>query len=711
MTTANLEQVIADSFTQYAGAVIQSRSLVDVRDFVKPSARQIYYSMYTDNFTYDKPFKKTLKAIGSAMRFYIHGDASCEGIIMRSGQPFTMRYPIVEVEGSYGNLTASENWAAPRYTAARLSNVAEYLLKDTTQHSIDEWVDNYDDTEKYPRVLASKGFYNIVNGSSGIAVGMAASIPQFNLKEVNNALCLLLENPDIDFSEIYCPPDFATGGTIINADEVKESIKNGKGKAAVIQAKIEQENDTTLVVTELPYGVYANTICKEIQKLFDSEQLDSSIEGFNDLTGEQACIKIYIKKNSDIKHIINYLYQNTSLQKSYSINMTMLENGRFPKVFGWKEALQQHLDHEKQVYINCYKYDLKQLQYRLKIVKGIILAIQNIDKVISIIRESESTKSANESLQSLLSIDEEQAKAILDIKLARLAKLEVSKFEKEQSELESNIERIQKILNSESLLKKEMIKKFKKVAEKFGDTRRTQVIQKEIQKKSKNGTGKSPVPVEDVVITYNPIGYLQRIPVSNYRKSNFKGFKCTTEDLVLLFSNQGRFFRISPKDIKSCGVKDKGTAIGAIVKLQSGEKIINVFSSIIDEKHPYLTFILKNGILKKSEKIEFNGTTRSLNGMVAIKIKDDSEVVSIQETNGNHIVVGTEQNMFIRFAAEDVRPMGRNAAGVKAINLADGDSVREMIICEPTDKTIKTSIGELTITKQGRGGKGKRYGS
>ena len=225
MTTANLEQVIADSFTQYAGAVIQSRSLVDVRDFVKPSARQIYYSMYTDNFTYDKPFKKTLKAIGSAMRFYIHGDASCEGIIMRSGQPFTMRYPIVEVEGSYGNLTASENWAAPRYTAARLSNVAEYLLKDTTQHSIDEWVDNYDDTEKYPRVLASKGFYNIVNGSSGIAVGMAASIPQFNLKEVNNALCLLLENPNIDFSEIYCPPDFATGGTIINADEVKESIK------------------------------------------------------------------------------------------------------------------------------------------------------------------------------------------------------------------------------------------------------------------------------------------------------------------------------------------------------------------------------------------------------------------------------------------------------------------------------------------------------
>ena len=705
MTTANLEQVIADSFTQYAGAVIQSRSLVDVRDFVKPSARQIYYSMYTDNFTYDKPFKKTLKAIGSAMRFYIHGDASCEGIIMRSGQPFTMRYPIVEVEGSYGNLTASENWAAPRYTAARLSNVAEYLLKDTTQHSIDEWVDNYDDTEKYPRVLASKGFYNIVNGSSGIAVGMAASIPQFNLKEVNNALCLLLENPDIDFSEIYCPPDFATGGTIINADEVKESIKNGKGKAAVIQAKIEQENDTTLVVTELPYGVYANTICKEIQKLFDSEQLDSSIEGFNDLTGEQACIKIYIKKNSDIKHIINYLYQNTSLQKSYSINMTMLENGRFPKVFGWKDALQQHLDHEKQVYINCYKYDLKQLQYRLKIVKGIILAIQNIDKVISIIRESESTKSANESLQSLLSIDEEQAKAILDIKLARLAKLEVSKFKKEQSELESNIERIQKILNSESLLKKEMIKKFKEVAEKFGDKRRTTVIQKTITKKSSNGTTKQPEPVEDVVITYNPIGYLQRIPVSNYRKSTFKGFKCTTEDLILLFSNKGRFFRISPKDIKSCSVKDKGTAIGAIVKLQSGEKIINVFSSIVDEKHPYLTFILKNGILKKVSKCSYLSNNKSFVGLKALKLKDSDYVVSILETNGNIIRLETKSKYEIYLDLSKIRETQKNSYGVKGIKLSKNDEVLLAELFEKDDKNIMKKVqlpngkGKKMVTK------------
>lgn len=708
MTNVQLEEVISDSFTQYAGAVIQSRALVDARDFVKPSARQIYYCLYTDKFTHDKPFKKTLKAIGSAMRMYIHGDASCEGIIMRSGQPFSMRYPLIEIEGSYGNLTESENWAAPRYTASRLSELAEYLLEDTNIHTIEEWADNYDDTEQYPRVLASKGFYNIVNGSSGIAVGTAASIPQFNLKEVNQALINLLENPNIDFQEIYCAPDFATGGTIINANEVKKSLEYGKGKACIIQAKIEQEKDA-LVVTELPFGVYANTICKEIQKLADEEKLPQSITRFNDLTGEQACIKIYLKKNSDIKEIIDFLYSNTSLQKSYSINMTMLENGRFPKVFGWKELLQEHLNHEEKVYINSYQYELEQLRHKLKITEGIIKAIKNIDKVVDLIRKSKSTQEANQVLQELLFIDEKQAKAILDIKLSRLAQLEEQKYLEERKILTEKIERIEKILGSKELLKQEMIKRFKEVAEKFGDSRRTQVTQKEIQKKVKNGSGtKQSEPVEDVVVTYNPIGYLQRIPISSYRKSNFKGFKCTTEDLVLLFSNKGRFFRISPKDIKSCGIKDKGTAIGAILKLESGEKILNVFSDIINQDRPYLLFALKDGSVKKIEKMEYLGKTRNLSGMVATKVKD-SEVVSIQETNGNDIILGSKNGYYIRFAADDVRATGRNSAGVKGIKLSEGDSLTTCIICDKIDKEVKIEDKKISIAAQGRGGKGKKY--
>lgn len=709
MAKVDLAQIVKQSFTQYAGAVIQSRALVDVRDFVKPSARQIYYCMYTDKFTHDKPFKKTLKAIGSSTRLYIHGDASCEGIIMRSGQPFSMRYPLIEVEGSFGNLTEGGNWAAPRYTASRLSALAEYLMEDTSQHSVDEWVDNYDDTEKYPRVLASKGFYNIVNGSSGIAVGTAGSIPQFNLTQVNNALISLLENPEIDFEDIYCPPDFATGGTIINADETKQSIKSGSGKACIIRGTIEVEDNNCIVVTELPYGVYANTVCKEIQKLADEDKLHPAIQKFNDLTGEQACIKIYISKKTDPQDVIDYLYENTSLQKSYSINMTMLKDGRFPKIFGWKEALQEHLNHERIVYTNGYKYELQELKYRLKIIEGIIKAISSIEEVINIVKQAESTKSAAEGLKALLDIDDDQAKAILNIKLARLARLEVQNYLDEQSDLQANIERITNILADDELLKKEMIKKFKEVINKFGDNRRTQIKNIVIQKKAKNGSVKSEQPVEDVVITYNPIGYLQRIPVSMYKRTNFQSFKLTTEDLILLFSNQGRFFRISPRDIKSCGIRDKGTAIGAIIKLNNNEKIISVFSTIIDEHHPYLTFVLNNGIIKKSEKVEFLGTTRNLNGMTAIKMKDDSCVVGIQETNGNDIVLGTDQNVYIRFAAKEVRAMGKNAAGVKAINLADGDSVREMVVCEPSDKTITTSIGKINIVKQGRGGKGKRY--
>lgn len=692
----DLENIIKSSFTQYAGAVIQSRAFVDVRDFVKPSARQIYYSLYTDGFTYDKPFKKTLKAIGSSMRFYIHGDASCEGIIMRSGQPFSMRYPLIEVEGSYGNLTESENWAAPRYTASRLSPIANYLLDDTKDYAISEWADNYDDTEKYPRVLASKGFYNIVNGSSGIAVGAAASIPQFNLIETNNALIKLLQNPDVDFDEIYCPPDFATGGTIINANEVKESIKTGKGKACVIQAKIEIENDSTLKVTELPYGVYANTICKEIQKLFDNDELDSSIVGVNDLTGENACIKIYLSKKSDPQSVIEYLYENTSLQKSYSINMTMLEDGKFPKVFGWKEALLQHLNHEKKIYINCYNHDLKKLEYRLKIVEAIIKAVSVIDEVINIVKNSESTSSAKESLKSLLSIDDDQAKAILDIKLARLAKLEVSKYNEEKNKLKENIDKIKSILNSEDLLKQEMINKFNEVKDKFGDSRRTVVTQKEIKKKNKNGTRAADI-TRDVVITYNPIGYLQCIPLSEYRKGNFYSFKTTTADIILLFSNTGKFYRITPKDIKTCGVKDKGTAIGSIVNLDKNEKIISVFSSEINESKPYLFFTMNNGIVKKSEKIDFIGSTRNLNGMIATKLNGNL-VIDISESNGDYVTITTKDNYSITFKADEVRAMGRNAAGVKGINLSNDD---EVVSC-----SISSSLDDNKILQK-RGGKGK----
>lgn len=699
-TDVSLEDVINESFTQYSGAVIQSRALVDVRDCVKPSARQVLYCLYTDKFTHDKPFKKTLKGIGSCMRLYIHGDASCEGIIMRSGQPFAMRYPLVEVEGSYGNLTETGNWAAPRYTASRLSEVSNYLLQDTDEYTIDEWLDNYDDTEKYPHVLSSLGFYNIVNGTSGIASGLASSIPQFNLREVNNAFIYLLTHKNVDFDDIVCYPDFATGGTIVNKDEVYESLKTGSGKGCIIQAKIDYDKkDHCLIVRELPYGVYTNTICREIEKLTDNDDTNPGIVNINDLTGEQACIKIYLAKKTNPEAVKSALYESTSLQKTYSINMTMLENGRYPKVFGWHDALVAHLKHERGVYINLYKHELDVLNYKLKIVNGVIAAIDNIDKTVETIKISSSTQEANDSLCSLLGIDSDQAKAILNIKLSRLARLEVDKLLADKSNLESRIEEVTAILNSTKLLKQEMIKRFQEVADKFGDERRTKIINKEIVKVQKGAVKKEPV-VESVIIAHNPLGYVQRISISSYKRNHFSAFKTDTASLIVLFSNFGKFYRVKVGSIKLCEPNDKGTAIGTLVKLEQGEKIISVIPNAVNESKPFIAFAMEDGSVKKSKTKEFIGKAQNLHGMTATKAT--SAVIGIEETNGDDLILETNQKMFIRFDAEELRASSRNAGGVKGISLQDGDSVVELYVVGKEEEWNG-------VIPQKRGGRGHYY--
>ena len=712
-----LEDIIKESFTQYAGAVIQSRALVDVRDCIKPSARQVYYSLFTDKFTSDKPFKKTLKAIGSAMRFYIHGDASCEGIIMRSGQPFAMRYPLIEIEGSYGTLTETGNWAASRYTSSRLSSISNYLLQDTNKDTINEWIDNYDDTEQYPRVLSSLGYYNIVNGSTGIAVGLASSIPQFNLKEVNTALIKLLQNENISDDDILCYPDFATGATLINKSEVATSLKQGKGKACILQATIDYDDkEKTLIVTDLPYGVYTNTICSEVAKLV-SENPNIGITGINDLTGEDVCIKIYLDGIVDSEQIKNILYANTSLQKSYSINMTMLENGRFPKIYGWRQALQAHLDHEKEVYILLYKQELTKLEYRLKIVEGIIKAIAQINEVIKIIKQSTNTKEANINLQTLLNIDEEQAKAILDMKLSRLAKLEVDKFIEEKIKLLERISIIKAILESEELLKQEMIKKFQEVSNKFGDQRRTIITEKVAAKTTKTAKEKTEIIPEDVVVYMNKDGYIKPVPVKSYRKNKEQTiniFKTTTADMIMLFTNKGRMFRIKLNSIKTCEMSDKGTAAGSLIKLEPEETILNIIPNTAPED--FILFTTINGIVKKTKVSDYISNTQNLRGIKAMNLKDNDKLLSVSlglDIAG--IVLITKQGYCIRFAADDIRAQGKTASGVKGITLNEGDYVVSSILCNEEDpffimqdNNFSKLLANQTITSQGRGGKGQR---
>lgn len=692
-----LTDVIQDSFSQYAGAVIQSRALVDVRDCVKPSARQIYYCLYTDGFTADKPFKKTLKAVGSSMRLYIHGDASCEGIIMRSGQPFFMRYPLVEVEGSYGNPCESGNWAASRYTSSRLSPLADYLVQDTDKHTIQEWIDNYDDTEQYPRVFSSLGYYNIVNGSTGIAIGLASSIPQFNITEVNNALITLLKNPDADFEEILCYPDFATGGTIINKDEVKESLRLGRGKACVIRAKIDYvSKERCLVVSELPYGVYTNTICTEVEKLAESDE-SLGIVGMNDLTGESVCIKIYLAprlKADEVERLVELLYDKTSLQSSYGINMTMLDNGRYPKVFGWKDALLEHLEHERQTYIKMFTHQREQLQHRLDIVSALIRAAENIDATVKTIKESKSTREANKALQELLDIQEFQAKAILDMRLARLSKMEIDDLLKEKAKLEKEIDRLTKILESESLLKKEMIKRFQEVIKKFGDERRTRLENIHIAAAQSK---KKVTPPQDVVLCLDKNGYMKSVPIAKYRSvaANVREVKSRTDEIVTLYSSLGRAYRIKTSAVKQCLNSDKGTALGSILSLAPTERIVDFTGRCESD----ILLVTTNGLVKKIKSSVLSGTTQNLRGMPIIKLKEGDEVFFVGCLDDFRAVVVESSMRTLTFDVSKLLETGKAASGRCGIKLDAADKVCGVTLLEDMPKTTQ-ALGTKGVKKR-----------
>ena len=717
---AELTPIVKDSFLQFAGAVLQSRALCDVRDCMKPSARQIFYCLHTDKFVHNKPFQKTLKAIGSAFRVYIHGDASAEGIIMRAAQPFSMRYPLVEVEGSYGTLLAASSWAAPRYTGSRLSPLASYLFSDIDKETIDEWRWNYDDTEQYPMALPSKGFYNLVNGSFGLGVGASCSIPQYNLKELNEALIKLLWNKDISFDEIYCVPDFATGATILNADQVKESHKVGSGFACKIRSTVEyNEKERCFVVTEIPYMTYTETICKELESLINSDD-NHGVDRFNDLTGEKPLIKIYLDKKANPDKVLKYLYKNTSLQSFYSINFTLLDNGRYPKQFTWKEMLQAHLNHEKEVYIRAYKFDLKKINDRLHIINGLLKAISMIDEVVKTIKESSDAKSANFALQSLLSINEIQAKAILDIKLSRLAHLEVNKLEREKNDLLTEKARIEAILADENLLKKEIEAGLREVANKFGDSRRTKVLN------LVNDSEEEPTEIRQlqisltnqnsIIVTETSTLYTQkRGGVGNKLKMNDgeyvdSSITVASNEEILLFTKSGNVVHCAASSLP---LNDK-IHIQTIVNINNDEEVCAITSASKKPTAPYILFFTKNGIVKKSEITEYNMTRKG--ALKAIALDADDEIVDVLFTYNDRVGILTELGNFIIIKTDDIRPIGRVARGVKAIALNDGDNVIS-VRAIPEGTTYLASISgeglfkKTAITEfgpQGRGTKGSK---
>lgn len=709
---SNLKQVIEESFTQYSGAVLQSRALVDVRDCLKPSARQIFYCLYTDKFLPSKPFKKTLKAIGSAARMYIHGDSSCEGVIMRAGQPFAMRYPLIEVEGNEGSLMSSGSWAAPRYTASRLSEFSVRLFNDIDKNTIKEWRDNYDDTEQYPSVLPTKGFYNIVNGTMGIGIGAASSIPQFNIKEVNHALEVLLLNPDATFDEIYCAPDFATGALLLNEGEVKEALKTGQGSACKLRSVVEWDNtERCFIVSQIPYSVYTNTICGELEEILNDELNNPGIERFNDLTGVDPLIKIYLTKRANPDRVLKYLYKNTSLQSYFGINMTMLDDGRYPKVFGWKAALQAHIDHEKIVYRRGFEFDLAKIEKRIHILDGLLICIANIDEVVKVIKTSTSTAAASKELQNRFLLDDEQAKAVLDMKLSRLANLEVKKLEDERDTLDTKARFIQTVLNNEDIFNQQLIDGWREIAQKFGDARRTQILNVEnesdepTEKKqlSLSFTNKGAVFVTETSSLYsqrrNGIGTKLKLEKDEVLVDNIVGENTET---ILFFTNKGNYYHMKMGEF-NIGEKQY---LANYFSIGDDETLTTAVGVNPNNAKKNIVFITKNGLIKKSKLSEYNMKRNT--GALALKLDSDDEIVSILFVENERIGIMSKSGQFIMVLTEPIKPIGRVTRGIIGMKLNTGDYVvRGRVIPQSTKEIFSistdgygkiTSISEFNVT-------------
>ena len=692
----DIEEVLSTAFLEYAGYNLQRRAIPDVRDGLKWGARQLIHAQMLVKFTYNKPFKKAIKSVSQAMGFsYVHGDASAYGTFIRMAKPFVMNIPLQEAKGNYGTLIDPDDHSASRYVEMRGSEACSYLLKDLDKDTITEWEDTYDLEGKFPKVLPSKGFWNLVNGCISIGSGMSCSVPPFNLRELNNELIRLLWNKNIAINLL---PDFPTGATILNRDEVIESLNNGNGKACKIRAKIEfDSSERCFIVKEMPYSTYTNTICKELANIMQEDE-NCGIKEFVDYTGQTPDLRIYLTKNANPDKVLKNLYKNTSLQTFYSINLILLDKGEKPRLFSLKEAMLAHLAHEEEVYRQGFIFDLNKIKNRIHIIEGLLKAINNIDEVIRLIKEAADSKNASLALQKFLGITEIQAKAILDIKLARLARLEVDKLINEQKELEAEKDRITSILMNEDLLKKEIEKGLIEVANKFGDERRTKILNveaeedepKEVKSLSVNLTNNNNVYINEISSLYTQrkggVGVKFKLDNGEFILNSFSA---QTIDTILFFTNYGNFY--------SCNISvlpvDEKVYINNFVNLRENERIVAAISINKNNNVHNLTFITKCGMIKKSSIEEYN--IKRQVGVKALNLNEGDELCDVLTTDSEKIGILTNLGQFLMFVPRDISETGRVTKGVKAIKLNDGDYVVSARVVPKTTKEI------ISITHKG----------
>lgn len=714
----DITNILSDSYLEYASYNIQRRAIPDSRDGLKWGARQLLYSQALGGFTYDKPFKKAIKSVSQAMGFcYVHGDASAYGTFIRMAKPFAYRYPLQEANGNYGTLIDPEDHSASRYVELRGSHLAALAMQDIKKETITEWEDTYDLEGQFPKVLPCKGIWLGVNGCISIGSGMSCSIPPTNLKEVNEVLIKLVDNPNLSDEECACMPDFPTGATIINGGQTKQSMIKGTGFACKIRASIEwDKKERCFIVKEMPYSTYINTICKELVNIME-EQPDCGIADWKDYTKKEPDLRIYLDKKANPDKVLKFLYKNTSLETFFTINMVMLDNGVAPRVFTWKEMLQAHIDHEKIVYRRGFEYDLRKIENRIHIIDGLLICLARIDEVVTTIKGSASTAAAASELMKKFLLDDAQVKAVLDMKLSRLAHLEVKKLEDEREGLAKEADRLNEILNNTELFNEELKNGWREVAKKFGDERRTKIItlaegsdNEPIEKKqlSTSFTNNGAVFVSETSTLYsqkrNGTGSKFKLDEGEYVVDNLIG-ENTSE--VLFFTDKGNFYHKGMGEFTI----DAKQYLSSFINFGSNESVVAAALCAKDQKG-YIIFITKNGILKKSKLSEYN-MKRNI-GATALKLDINDQIVSILFTDEDRIGIASAQGQFIIIETKDINAIGRVARGVQGIKLNEGDFVVSARVIKSNDKELvsisedgyikRTDLTEFRVT--GRATKG-----
>ena len=725
----DIDKEMRTAYIDYAMSVIVSRALPDARDGLKPVHRRILYSMHEDGITADKPYRKCANTVGSVLgRYHPHGDSSVYDAMVRLAQDFTMRYPLVDGHGNFGSVDG-DSPAAMRYTEARMSKISELMLTDIEKNTVD-FMPNYDDRLQEPTVLPARIPALLVNGSSGIAVGMATNIPPHNLSEVIDGIIKVIDNPDVtidELMEIIKGPDFPTGATILGKDGIKETYTTGKGKIIMrAEAEIEEMsgNRERIIVTSLPYQVNKAKLVKTIADLSKEKKIDGIAEVRDESDRkEKTRIVIELKRDSRPQVILNQLYKHTQMQETFGAIMLALVNGE-PKILTLRDCLDVFIDHRKTVILRRSKFDLDKALARAHILEGLKVALDNIDEVINIIRSS--YDNPKERLMERFGLSDIQAQAILDMRLKTLSGLQREKIEEEYNELMKLIAYLKEVLSSETLVYKIIKDELIEVKEKYGDERLTKIlpavgefVEEDLIKE------------EQCVITLTHFGYIKRMPVDTYKsqKRGGKGitatatreedfvkqiFTASTHDVILFFTNKGKLYTLRGFEVPEAGRTAKGTAIVNLLRLDSGEKVSAVIpiQNFADGK--YLLMATKNGLIKKTALTEYNSGKKT--GLQSITLKEDDELIAVRLTDGeDNVVLVTREGMCITFDEKDVRPIGRTAQGVIGIRLNDGDEVIGMESVIAGGKATLLAITENGFGKrteldeyrvQIRGGKG-----